>query len=265
MRHIRALSSLRSLLRLAPVVGLLTACPPPPPDPSAPGANPPPGLPGEGTAGGPAGPPPEGAVGEPNTPPPPGEPDAGVPPTAGADAAGGPAIIVAEGNGTEVGGVIKWTGGKGTIRIDVLQSGGERDGAVLHAANFPQAGEWRVTVNKDQGEISLQAFVDYTGDGPGPDEPSILRKAITVRPEGNLDLHFDLDAAVADIGKAPRPQDGPPAPVPAAAPAAEGEAEAPAAEEGAEEEAPAKAKAKAKSGSKSKSKSSSKAKAKSEG
>jgi nucleoid-associated protein YgaU len=195
-------------------------------------------------------------------PPPPGEPDAGVPPTGSADAAGGPAIVVAEGNGTEVGGVIKWTGGKGTIRIDVLQSGGEREGAVLHAANFPQPGEWRVAVNKDQGEISLQAFVDYNGDGPSPDEPSILRKGVTVRAEGNLDLDFDLDAAVADIGKAPRPQDGPPAPAAAPAPAAEGEA-AEAAEE--EPAAPAKAKAKAKSSSKSKSKSSSKAKAKSEG
>lgn len=247
---------------LLPLLALLAGCPEPKQGgPAEPGQMP---TPEDVPSGGPGGP------GAPNGPPTPadGQPVDLPPGMAPPPPNGVPMLVVDEAKATEIGGVIKWSGENGVIRVDILHFGGSQDGGVMHATSWPAAGEWRIPVNNDQGKISLHAFIDFDGDGPSPTDPSVFMQGLEVPVKGRTDINFDLDEALKNVGKNPPIQAPPPPPegtdgitppeAPAGEPAPEpvaapGEQPLPAVE-GEAGEAPAKAKTKAKTKAKAKAK-----------
>lgn len=60
----------------------------------------------------------------------------------------------------------------GTYRVDFFKIGSDGKPMILHALSLEKPGAWETELPKGLGQIIVLGFVDATGNGPDPTEPS---------------------------------------------------------------------------------------------
>jgi hypothetical protein len=110
-----------------------------------------------------------------------------------------PAFKVTPGEGVGLGGTIAWSGKVGKLRVDVLTKKEDGSPTILHAATLEVGGVFRIEAPKNTGKVTVMAFVDKDGNGPGPNEPAESRE-VEIGASDVTGLSFDLDTLAAAIG-----------------------------------------------------------------